>query len=324
MTNVLQFAPCAYVSKLLNLKVPDYSGAPDGVVKLSTYLSANAHFGGSAAASVLLQAIRTVVKNKPEQSIASTTEFARVFTGQGMPGDTMAAWVILNKYQDEFRKIESLKKYFKETNFLQAMVDGKCFGLDCIGFVGTYFASAGLTVGYQAMRPLDYANRFKPVKSIDEIDDRCIIMLTSGEHIQIIDEVILWTDTTVTLVLCQSSSGGPQTNVSVTLSAGGGSYLPVDDFRKALSGKTRTDDYNSDQADRAQKGLKSRDYETYLRATMTQANQPFGYMGGAIFQLSRNGRTANPVGGSVYVGRMPGGLPLASYDMTIPVAIAGV
>ena len=95
-------------------------------------------------------------------------------------------------------------------------------------------------------RPLDYAYLFRPVKSLDEIDDLAIVMLTSGVHIQIIDCVNDLSGNTLDVDLCQSSSGGPQTNEGVTIHAGGGDYLPVEQFRSALANQTYIGDYQQD------------------------------------------------------------------------------
>jgi hypothetical protein len=310
MHNIAQFTPYDYVNKLWNLVVPGYSGYPGGMVSLTTYLSANSLFGGASTANGLLLLIRKVVKGKPEASVASLDGFSRVFSGQGMPNDIVAAMSIVNKYQDEFRQEPSLKKFFAKTDFLQEMVDGGCFGHDCIGFVGTYLAAAGVTTGYEGRRPLDYLNVFKPASNLDDIGPRSVVTLTNGMHIQMIDELTEFNANFIKVFLCQSSTGGPQCNAGVTLSAGGGDYLPVETFRAALAAKTYQSDFEADNAARKGRGEPARVYEMYLRSRLTEHNKMTGYMGGAIFHISADGNPANPVGGSVYVGTMPGGLSI--------------
>src|SRR5262245_7376029 len=183
MINVAKFTPDEYVKKLWNLPVPNYAGYPGGLVSLTTYLSANSLFGGASTANNLLGLIRKIVKDKPESTTVGSANFDRVFSGQGMPSDIVAAMSIINKYQDAFRREATLKKFFEKSDFLQAMVDGGCFGHDCIGFVGTYLAEAGVTAGYEARRPLDYLSVFKPATKLDDIGPRSVVTLTNGLHI---------------------------------------------------------------------------------------------------------------------------------------------
>ena len=308
MNNVAQFSSIEFLTKLNSLQVPGYTGYPGGVVSITSYLSANAMFGGNSKAGVLATAIRKVVKGKPELGMTQTPGFNRVFTGQGLPVDMIAAMSIVNKYKTEFKAEPGLAKYFAKEDFLQELCDDACFGLDCIGFVGTYLVDAGLEASYVGRRPLDYTAVFPPVKSLTEITDYSVVMLTNGLHIQMIDTVLERKNGSIVINLCQSSKGGPQVNSKVTLKSGGGSYLPVEEFRSALASKQHAQDHSKDNAERASRGEKPRDYETFLRAKFTQANVMFGYCGGAIFQLSADGEPANPVGGSVYVGVAKDGL----------------
>ena len=311
MHNIAQFTPYQYVNKLWNLVVPGYIGYPGGQVSLTTYLSANSLFGGASTANNLLGLIRKIVTGKPEAAAASSAGFARVFSGQGMPSDIIAAMSIVNKYQDEFRAEATIKKYFEKADFLQEMVDHGCFGHDCIGFVGTYLAEAGVTTGYEGRVPLGYLDFFKPAKTLDDIGPRSVVTLTNGMHIQMINELVEFHPNYIKVDLCQSTHpGGPQCNVGVTLKAGGGSFLPVEEFRAALAQKTYQSEFEADNEARKTKGEKPRVYEMYLRAKLTKLGVQNGYLGGAIFQLLPDGNPQNPVGGSVYVGTMKDGLLL--------------
>lgn len=308
MNQVAQFSPYDFYSKLTDLQIPGYQGYPDGKVAITSYLSANASFGGNSKASTLSMALQRIVKNKPEFALTQGPGFYRVFTGQGSRDNFITAMSIVNKYQGEFKAVKEIAKYFSSADFLQAMVDDACFGLDCIGFVGTYLVDASLEASYVGRRPLDYTALFAPVQSLDQIQDLAIVMLTNGLHIQMIDEVTERGNGFVKVDLCQSSSGGPQSNVGVTIRSGGGDYLPVEEFRQALASKQYADEHAKDNAARQREGKRERDYETYLRAKLTKPNTTLGFGGGAIFQLVANGEPKNPVGGSVYVGVARNGL----------------
>ena len=310
MKSIAQFAPWEYVNQLHDLRVPGYTGFPDGSVMISSYLSANAMFGGNSKAAVLRAELVKIVNGKPEHAFTQTAGFDRVFTGQGLPADIVAVMSIVNTYQGQFKANAQLAPYFKQKDFLQAMADDACFGIDCIGFVGTYLVESGLEDSYVGRRPLDYAAVFQPVRSLDEITDYSAVMLTNGLHIQMIDTVNERKNGSIVVDLCQSTKGGPQTNFSVTIRSGGGDFLPVDTFRAALGSKQYADEHAADNAARAGRGEKARDYETYLRAKLTQKNVSVGYANGAIFQLSANGEPQNVVGGSVYIGVARGGLSI--------------
>jgi len=312
MNNVAQFAPYEYVQKLHALTVPGYTGYPGGVVEITKYLSANPMFGGrpDSPAAILSTELQRIIRSKPEASLTKAPGFDRVFTGQGSRDNIINAMSIVNKYQAEFKAVSTLAKYFKTGDFLQEMCDDACFGLDCIGFVGTYLVDAGLETTYTGRRPLDFTALFQPVKSLAEITDYSVVMLTSGLHIQMIDTVNERKSDSIVVDLCQSTKGGPQTNEGVTIRSGGGDYLPVEQFRAALNSKQYAQENADDNEVRKQQGLKTRDYETYLRAKLTVGGKLFGFCGGAIFQLSKNGDPANTVGGSVYVGSAKGGLSM--------------
>jgi hypothetical protein len=315
MARIALISPKEYVDLLHSLPVPGYTGYPGGIVAITSYMSANPQFGGgkggNAKAGKLNGLLQSLTKGKPENYITKQPEYQRVFTGQGLPMDLAIVMSLVNANRDALAKNADFKAYFKETDFLQAMADDGVFGIDCIGFVGNYMVQSGLEPKYVGRRPLDFASLFKPVKSLDQVRPNSVVMLTNGLHIQMIDQVRP-KDGQLLIDLCQSSKGGPQMNVSVTLSQphSGGSYLPVDEFRKANAGKTYQSEWEADNRARAASGEKARDYESFLRAKMTAKGRQFGYLGGAIFQLSSSGNPNNPVGGSVYVGVVEGGISI--------------
>jgi hypothetical protein len=308
---VAQLSAYDFYCKLMNLTVPGYQGYPGGLVSVSTYLSANPSFGGNGKAAILRAALQGLAKAPEDVLLTRSAGFGRVFTGQGSRDDMVAAMQLVGRSQDKLKANRDLAGFFSQKDFLQAMVDGKCFGLDCIGFVGTYLVDAGLEDAYTGRRPLDFADVFPPVKSLDEVKDLSVVMLTNGLHVQMIDTVNERGDGYIKVDLCQSSSGGPQCNCGVTIRSGGGDYLPVEEFRQALADKRYAADHADDNAARQRAGQQPRDYETYLRARLKRPNTASGYRGGSIFQLHADGDPKNPVGGSVYVGVARGGLSVA-------------
>ena len=315
MARTALISPKQYVDILQSIAVPDYTGYPNGIVSITSYMSANPQFGGgtggNAKAGKLNALIKTLTKGKPVNYYTTQPDYQRVFTGQGLPMDIAVVMSLVNEYREAIAKNGDFKAYFQKQDFLQAMADDGVFGVDCIGFVGNYMVESTLEPKYVGRRPLDFASVFKPVKSLDQVRPNSVVMLTNGLHIQMIDQV-QEKDGKLLINLCQSTKGGPQVNVGVTLSQpySGGSYLPVEEFRKANANKTYDDQWKEDNRARLARGEKERGYESYLRERMTAKGRQFGYLGGAIFQLSGGGTPNNIVSGSVYVGVAEGGISI--------------
>ena len=315
MSRIAQISPAEYVDLLHSLPVPGYTGYEGGIVSITSYMSANPQFGGgtggNAKAGKLNALLQTLTKGRPENALMRLPDVQRVFTGQGLPMYIATVMALVNGLRDAVAKDAAFKPCFKEQDFLQAMADDGVFGVDCIGFVGNYLVQAGLEPKYVGRRPLDFAGLFKPVKSLDQVRPNSVVMLTNGLHIQMIDAVRPANGGLV-VDLCQSTKGGPQMNVGVSLTQphSGGSYLPVDEFRKANAGKTYQADWEADNRARQAAGGKPRDYESFLREKLTAKGRQFGYLGGAIFQLGGNGKPGNIVSGSVYVGVVDGGISI--------------
>jgi hypothetical protein len=164
--------------------------------------------------------------------------------------------------------------------------------------------AAGLKASYPEYRPLDYSADFKPVKSLNDVTDYSVVMLTNGLHIQMIDTVNERGHDYIRVDLCQSTKGGPQRNRGVTIRSGpsGGDYLPVQEFRNALNDKAKLDALNAERAQRGENPLNKAGYEGYLRSKLTIPNTRFGYCGGAIFTITATGDPQNIISGSVYIG----------------------
>ena len=287
--------------------VPGYTGYPGGVVAITRYVSANTLFGGANLASVLRQALATA-GTAADRSTLAGEGVGRVFTGQGMPDDFVTVLSMVDRLAAPLAKNATLAPFFKQTDYLQAMLDASVLGQDCIGFVGTYLATAGIEAGYVGRRPLDYAAKFKPVGKLADVDVGSVVMLTNGMHIQIVDWIWQRSERQLVIDLCQASSleghddsKGPQCNQRVTLTAGGGDFLPIEKFRAAKDGKSDWAAYAATTTTPTDNG-----YEMYLRKQMTVHGRATGYLDGAIFQLSGGGTPGNPVSGSVYIGTLPG------------------
>ena len=318
MINIAQFRPARHVSNLHNLVVPGYAGYEGGVVALTCYSSANTMFtpGGSTPAQnrdAFSGALGRITTGKPEHAFVRSEECRRVFSGQGMSDDIISVLAAVVRYESQFRAVPALRSFFAQADYLQAMLDAGCIGMDCIGFVGTYLAAAGVTNGYEGRRPLDYSAYFPFATSLADVHENSIVMLTNGMHIQIIDRITSRQANSVTVELCQSSTGGPQVNMGVTISAAGGSFLPVDDFRAKMDAARLHGTYDAAfESQWGGSGDKNNAYETYLRRTLTVRGENFGWHGGEIFHLGAGYDAgvfpANPVSGSVYVGTMRGDL----------------
>jgi hypothetical protein len=331
MNQVAQFSPSDYVDKLQGFKVPGYTGMAYGLVELRTYLSGNPSAntgGGNSEANVLSLALRQIAQKNNDEAILSRPGYGRLFNGQGSIDNFQAAFEFIVKYQADFKDRPELAKYFyRDPNrtienkaYLQDMVNDKCFGMDCIGFVGTYLAAAGVFPSYVSHNPIDWSVEFPFVKSLDEIKDNQIacVMLTNGWHIQLIDHVKERRPATnkgpasIIVDLCQSASGGPQCNEGVTLFSGGGDALDVDAFRAAKDANKYRSEYEADEAQRKEDKKRGREYEDYLRSRFTTANKQIGWKGGAIFHLMGDGDPKNPVSNYVYVGVAPNGLTVGT------------
>ena len=101
MTNTALFSPADYVSRLHTLPVPGYDGHPDGTVAITHYMSANPQFGGNAGPATLRQAIaRAAAQRADILSRTRSAGYARVFTGQGAPGDFINVMEIVVALRD--------------------------------------------------------------------------------------------------------------------------------------------------------------------------------------------------------------------------------
>jgi len=304
MGNIAQFTPEDYIRRLKTLTVPGY----DGTVAITRYMSANLAYGGNARPADLANAIAAAVKKRTDLATRTKVDgYGRVFTGQGDPDGFINVMGLVVEMREELAKTKALAEALKKPNYLQELCDRGVFGMDCIGFVGTYMSESCLEPSYPGGRPLDYAAKFPLVKDVDEIEQYSVVMKADGQHIQMLTDYEVQANGTLKVDLCQSASWGgaydsskgygPQSNRGVLLRPGGGSYLPVEAFRAEMA---KFKQQNSDP-----KAIVAKEKE--LRTSMTETNRKFGFGGGAIFQLGGDGSPPNPVAGSVYIGVMKGG-----------------
>ena len=291
---IAQSAPSEFVADLID---PGLWIVPlSKWVSLKQYLCAVGEYGGNAKATQLMLAIQKIVKGTSDEATIKnigTIDFSRMFTGQGKPEHISQIMHLIwyNKerfadYKDGSGK-QIFAKYFQQANPIQAMVDEKMFGLDCIGFVGRYLEDSGIFTSYQPLYPRHYLDRFLPIKSISDVEDLCILVWVKGTHIAIIDSVKEVHDKYVVVDICQSSSGGPQMNTSVRLTLTAAEFIDFGAYGKAVDGKNVTEDEKA-----------------ALRKKYTSRGS-VGYRGGIFFKVSL-GRPLAPVVGDVYIGKLPG------------------
>jgi hypothetical protein len=180
---------------------------------------------------------------------AKTRKIGRMMTGQGYPDDFVLVMGHFAANFEEAKKLvvqpyESVKgedgkrhsvpdgrpraissifgyKGSNAEDYLNAMVEKKVFGLDCIGFVSQYLVYSGVWSEYKTYYPDNYAAEFKPISKLSQIVPLAV-MIWDNYHIAIIDSANSFSPneenpTSVTVDVCQSSSGGPQINKNVEI-----------------------------------------------------------------------------------------------------------
>lgn len=170
-----------------------------------------------------------------------TSAWRHVFTGQGRAEDIIAVMNLLVAYPALLAGApgsgeESLAHYLSAGELtaagLNQMVQEEVFGLDCLGFVGTYLEWIGAVdrvpesnvahfVRHQGMREFTNLSEIAPRSLLlwdVAVDERGREL---AQHIAIVDRVQSATDREAIIDICQSSSGGPQTNRGVRIVASG-------------------------------------------------------------------------------------------------------
>lgn len=297
------FSPAEYVDALKNMSVDGYAGSPYGAVSLSSYCSAK--YGDNSNTGRLRAAIE---KYSPTTKGAfGPGRYERVWSGQGEIVDFETILGAVNSNKEKFASDPFFKRYFVGPNFLQAMLDDGCLGIDCIGFVGTYLDFACINRGYYASVPMDYCTAFPFVQSFTQIGALSVVVHCNGAHIQIINSIERVSNDNLVVTLCQSSKGGPQINRGVSLRKGTGVVTDVVKFRAEKGRRTSQAAYAAAKAADPTYSKSYRDFVNEAEAALRKecATVPasgLGYGDGAVFAV--DGADGNPVSGNVYIGTL--------------------
>ncbi len=182
-----------------------------------------------AAAMNALERVRSRVIN--HHGGVRPSNWRRIFTGQGMPENILLVWEYILTHREFLCSLQAdqlhagsahpFQHYFSLGNPVKAMVADEIFGYDCLGFVGNYLHWAGLQPHYPECSQAQYITRlgFEPVARATDIVPLSVVLwlTTRTQHIAIIDRVHEAGPDTAVVDLCQSSRGGPQTNVRASL-----------------------------------------------------------------------------------------------------------
>ncbi len=170
---------------------------------------------------------------RDEISTHGATAWRSVFSGQAVWTDVVQVMNFLVEQADLMRAItgggHAFRRYFADGPPTQAtlrqMVADEIFGMDCLGFIGTYLVWCGVRSSYHRISVEQYANAgissCELVSDIAQISERSILLWRPDgnpyQHIAIIDRVNDRTSRHLNIDICQSSRGGPQLNTNVTL-----------------------------------------------------------------------------------------------------------
>ena len=221
--------PYQFVDRLTTIGLD--TGA--GRVSLAQYLCANPANGGNAKIAELVAHLRGQGIREPGTGKnvdgAVGDRLTRVMTGQGHPDAIVALMNFLCDAQGQLKGRPGVlgrvyEKYFRERpdqEALTMMVADRYFGLDCIGFVANYLQFIDLWKTYRPFEISMYDQVFtKNVRRLEDVGALDVIVWPHY-HIGIVDWVYGMNGNRLEIDICQSSSGGPQCNLSVTLSPGG-------------------------------------------------------------------------------------------------------
>jgi hypothetical protein len=203
-----------------------------GRVPLAQYVCLNKDNGGNARIDALVSALRGKnIKDgdsgKNIDAYVGAEALTLVWKGQGHANAFIKTMNFLCDNQDQFKGMKGelgrvYDNYFRENrdvNALNKMVADAYFGIDCIGFIANFLIYAGLWDKYYGYEKDQWDRVFtKNVRKVDDV--RALnVMVWPGKHIAIIDWVHQFSDGRVMIDMCQSSTGGPQCNENVYLTA---------------------------------------------------------------------------------------------------------
>lgn len=306
-------SPSSFVQEVLWRLPVSQQGGP--TVRLAAYVCGNGT--NDVNAKVMRAALVHAAKqNKfplPPTDARNQRMFETIFTGQGSPFAFWQMFMTTCLWKDDIKSygakpgkpgpFDSIVGNGRANHqIIQDLIDLNYWGMDCIGFVGRYLEAAGILPAYPGLYPRQYLDLFRPVQSLAEIDELCVLVWANGSHIAIVDQVSRTSTkqgVITELVVCQSANDGPIVNERARIiEASAQSVLDIAAYNKALPAL---------QAQLAGKAIDNATYEAKrqeLVKTLVTKSGVSGYLGGRLFTFAPP--KAGYPAGTVYVGRMAG------------------
>lgn len=213
--------------------------AKAGTIPLTRYLCQTPKNGGNDNAVSLIGPLRWMKdggNGATMNTLIGGTAIDLALKGQGAGSTFIAIWDFMCRNKEQLKKIHVKQLngnvydlYFKNQSDKTAitnMVRDRFFGIDCIGFVGTFLVYTGEWEKYKGATPDQWPDWHCTVKvnSAKDIKPLDFLIFVGQGHIAIVDWVHGMADaTSVKVDICQSSSGekiGPQCNENVILKEG--------------------------------------------------------------------------------------------------------
>lgn len=215
-------------------------GCSAGTVALDAYLCKTESNGGNDSATSLLGPLRWKKDggNGPTlNTLAGGVEIDLALKGQGTHGTFALIWNFMCRNKEMLKTLDVeacarrtrdkpgkqvmrsgsvYKLYFEgrsDKAALEAMIDDRFFGIDCIGFTSNYLRWVGEWDKYYGATPAQWMQWHCKINVDKARDIKPLDFLIWDGHIAIVDWV--WgmpDDKTVKVDICQSSAGGPQCN----------------------------------------------------------------------------------------------------------------
>lgn len=247
-------SPADLVDALLNPGLLTNSGP----VPLSQYMSGSDENGGNDSAKSLLVPIRFLTDGPGTSGptlnqTVGPVEYDVALKGQGSTESIVKIMNFIVKNKDKIKNLtielahrekptdgsnnypkvvdwrgKVGDRYFtgSDLDTLKKMVADKIFGYDCVGFVANYLIAAGVWTNYQPYEIYQWPRVFPTrITSYADVSSLCIL-IWGRVHIAIIDSWVGEDDAnkSVTVNVCQSSTGGPQINKGVELTESSGKF----------------------------------------------------------------------------------------------------
>jgi len=210
-----------------------------GTVPLDAYLCLTKSNGGNDSADSLLGQLRWMKDGGNGTTLNSQAGGVAIdlaWKGQGKPETFVKIWDFMCRNKEALKKlkvevcaarddpdVKIVKRtgnvfdlYFKDRSdkaAIEAMIDDRFFGIDCIGFVSNFLVWCGEWSEYKGVVPSKWAAHHHKIPVHKVQDLKPLDVLLWGGHIAIVDWVWKPIDgDKVEIDVCQSSAGGPQCN----------------------------------------------------------------------------------------------------------------